>query len=82
MEKTNLSSLLRGMSLRNSHLQNFSSSSSTHMCTEPFSTLYSGLHSDPGNIFSLFAFLAFSAESPKALYSAFLSFGALGAATN
>lgn len=49
-----------------------SSSSSTHTCTEPFSTLYSGLHSDPGNTFSLFAFLSFSAESLKVLYSTFL----------
>lgn len=66
--ESNLSSLLRGMSLRNSHLQNSSSSSSTHMCAEPFCTLYSGLRSDPGDTFSQFVFLAFSAESPKALY--------------
>lgn len=78
--ESNLSSLLRGMSLRNSHLQNSSSSSSTHTCTEPFSILYSRLYSDPGN--TLVVFLAFSTESPKALYRAFLSFRALDAAAD
>lgn len=78
--ESNLSSSLRGMSLRNSHLQNSSSSSSTHTCTETFSILHLGLYSDPGN--TLVVFLAFSAESPRALYSAFLSCGAVGAATD
>lgn len=61
--EANLARLLRGMNLRNSHLQNSSSSFSIHMSIEPFCTLYSGLWSHPGNTFPLLVFLSLLSHS-------------------